>query len=181
MPERPQMPDGPRVCLFGASDPVEGSEAYETARAVGHRLAERGYVVVNGGYGGTMEASARGAVEAGGSAIGVTCALWRSRPNAYVRPVIETPGLPQRLATLLELGTAGAVVLPGSTGTLLELAAVWEEVAHGAIAPRPIVCLGAFWMPLIEMMVSAHPSRGEFIRQVDGPVELAGCFPPTAG
>ena len=175
------MPAGPRVCLFGASDPVEGCPAYETARAVGRLLAERGYVVVNGGYGGTMEASARGAAEASGSAIGVTCSLWRSSPNAYVSAVIPTDSLSQRLAKLLELGTAGAVVLPGSTGTLLELAAVWEEVAHGAIAPRPIVCVGAFWRPLIDMMISARPSRGEFIRQVDSPAELGRHFEPAAG
>jgi len=48
------------VSVFGANDAREGDEAYETARAVGRKLAESGYAVANGGYGGTMEASARG-------------------------------------------------------------------------------------------------------------------------
>lgn len=36
-------------------------------------LAERGHIVLNGGYIGTMEAVSRGAAEAGGHVIGVTC------------------------------------------------------------------------------------------------------------
>ncbi|MCY2925502.1 MAG: hypothetical protein NT031_08690 [Planctomycetota bacterium] len=57
------------VSVFGSADPAEGSPEYETARRVGEALAGLGYGVVNGGYGGTMAGSARGAAEAGGQAV----------------------------------------------------------------------------------------------------------------
>ena len=52
------------VSIFGSSLPREGSGAYEEARRLGHLLAKAGMAVCNGGYGGLMEASARGAREA---------------------------------------------------------------------------------------------------------------------
>ncbi len=60
------------ITAFGSSRPQPGSQAYETAQALGAALAKSGFVVANGGYGGTMEATARGAREAGGTTIGVT-------------------------------------------------------------------------------------------------------------
>ncbi len=49
------------ITVFGSSRPQPGSQAYETAQALGAALAKSGFVVANGGYGGTMEATARGA------------------------------------------------------------------------------------------------------------------------
>ncbi|MBZ5546303.1 MAG: hypothetical protein LAO07_22005, partial [Acidobacteriia bacterium] len=52
------------VTVFGSSHPAEGSAAYEDARRLGRLLVEGGLAVCSGGYGGLMEASARGAREA---------------------------------------------------------------------------------------------------------------------
>ena len=173
-------PEPPAVSVFGANDPVEGTAAYETARAVGAELARLGYAVANGGYGGTMEASARGAKECGGTTIGVTCALWKSSANRYVDRCVQTHSLGERLATLVELGTGGYVALPGATGTLLELATVWERTAKRMMDRRPIVCMGGFWRPLLEMMVAARPGSGETVALVERGEELAAHFPPRA-
>ena len=94
------------VVLFGSGEPAEGEADYELARAVGRKLAELGYAVANGGYGGTMEASARGAAEGGSEAIGVTCSVWSARANPYCRHVIVTDTLAERVA--VELGRASA-------------------------------------------------------------------------
>ena len=42
------------VAVFGSSAPVPDSEEYEEARRLGAELAEAGFVVATGGYGGTM-------------------------------------------------------------------------------------------------------------------------------
>lgn len=175
-------PEQAVVSVFGANDAAEGSVAYETARAVGAQLARLGYAVANGGYGGAMEASARGAKACGGTTIGVTCTLWKSSPNQYMDRCVQTHSLAERLATLVELGSSGYVVLPGATGTLLELALVWERTAKGMTDRRPIVCVGEFWRPLLEMMAVARCDSGEHVALVERGEDLAAHFPPcTAG
>ncbi len=57
------------VSVIGPGDATP--ELIELAEEVGRRLAELGVTVVCGGSGGVMEAAARGAREAGGSALGI--------------------------------------------------------------------------------------------------------------
>ncbi|HXX63828.1 MAG TPA: hypothetical protein VEO56_08530, partial [Bacteroidota bacterium] len=38
--------------------------------------------------------------------------------------------------------------LKGGTGTLLELAAVWELMTKNMLAERPVLALGDFWRPV---------------------------------
>ncbi len=168
------------VAVFGSGEPPEGSAAYATAQAVGRAVAELGYAVANGGYGGTMEASARGAKAAGGRTIGVVCSVWRSAPNAFLDETIGTASLRERLTRLVDLGTGGYVVLPGATGTLAELAMVWELLAKRLLPRRPLVCVGEFWRPLIEMMSAARAACADYVSQVRGPDELKRCLPRRA-
>lgn len=172
--------NNPVISVFGSGDPAEGSEAYLQARAVGRVLAELGYTIANGGYGGTMEASARGASEAHGRAIAVPCSIWSSKPSEqYFSEIRNTASYDERLATLIELGRAGYVALPGATGTLVELAWVWEHACKGfsKMAVRPIACVGAFWQPLLEMMISQRPRAAEYVHLVEQPEALAEIFP----
>ncbi len=169
------------VSVFGANDPVEGSEPYTVARAVGGQLAELGYVVANGGYGGTMEASGRGAKESGGETIGVTCSIWKTTPNAYIDRIEQTSSFSERLDRLIELGGGGYVALPGATGTLVELAVAWELACKGGgdQSPRPIICVGRFWAPLLEMISSVRPAARQYVRLIESPAELRDILPPT--
>ena len=170
------------VTVFGANDPSDGTSDYETARAVGRVLGEMGFRVANGGDGGTMEASARGARDAGARTVGVTCTLWGSAPNPYIDEVIETRTLGERIQTLIDLGRDGYVVLPGATGTLAELGWVWELACKGFLpardgAPtRPIACVGDFWHPMLDMIAAARPSARECIAFVPSPGDLGKHF-----
>lgn len=166
----------PIVTVFGSSDPAPGEAAYGEALAVGRRLAELGFDIANGGYGGTMEASARGAREGGAAAYGVTCSRWKSSANAWITNVVATGALNERLDKLVELGSAGFVALPGATGTLLELALVWELVAKKFIPPRPIVCWGEFWMPVIGAMTQARAGCEAFVTLARDLRELTAAF-----
>ena len=102
-----------------------------------------------------MFASAEAAAKAGGEVIGVTCtAFKRGRANEYVSREILTSSLNERLNKLIELGD-GYVVLPGGTGTLLELAAVWELKNKGFLdGGKPIILMGEFWRPLVRLMAA---------------------------
>jgi uncharacterized protein (TIGR00730 family) len=141
------------VTVFGTSKADEGGAVWQTAFSLGRQLAEADFTLANGGYGGTMLAAAKGARSVGGSVIGVTCrAFKRGRANEFVTDERPTDSLSERLSTLIALGDA-YVVLPGGTGTLYELADVWENKHKGfAGLNKPILLLGSFWTPLVEMM-----------------------------
>lgn len=136
------------LVIFGGSDCGPTSGLCAAAEEVGRAAAQAGWTVVNGGYGGTMAASARGAREGGGRAIGVTCSIFKSPPNPHLSEIVPTNNLYHRLNALIELGDA-YVVLPGSTGTLAELALVWELVNKRMIPRRPILCWGEYWRPVV--------------------------------
>jgi len=76
-----------KVTVFGGSRPDEAG--YQQALQLGRLLGQAGYAVLTGGYIGTMEAVSRGAAEAGGHVIGVTCEdieQWRKvNPNRWVK------------------------------------------------------------------------------------------------
>jgi len=138
----------PKIVLFGGSAYGEGDAAFDAAENLGRLIATRGWTTVTGGYGGTMLAASRGAARQGGRVIGVTCSAFKSAPNPFLSEVVETNNLLERLGKLIELGDA-YVALPGSTGTLAELAMVWELVNKRLIPARPILCWGEFWRPVV--------------------------------
>src|SRR5512137_2373625 len=112
------------VTVFGGSQPKEGDTSYARAYELGKLLALAGHTVLTGGYIGTMEAVSRGANEAGGYVIGVTCRQierWRSNgANPWVKEERRFETLVERLN---ELTTAcdAAIALPGGPGTLTEV------------------------------------------------------------
>jgi len=71
------------VTIFGSSLPVPGEQEYEDAYTLGKSLALAGLRVCNGGNSGIMEASAKGAFENGGEAIGITIKKFTSY-NKYL-------------------------------------------------------------------------------------------------
>jgi uncharacterized protein (TIGR00725 family) len=143
------------VSVFGTGRAKAGDKNYKLAEQLGRLLAEAGFAIANGGYGGIMEASAKGAKEAGGEVIGVTClAFGRGSANKFVSREIITKTLKERLDKLIELGGA-YVVLEGGTGTLLELAMVWELKNKGFLDGwKPIIILGEYWKPLVELVAT---------------------------
>lgn len=161
------------VTVFGSGNVNEGDAVFDMALTLGRRLAKAGFTLANGGYGGTMMAAAKGAASAGGEVIGVTCrAFKRGRVNTYVTDERPTETLSERLAMLIALGDA-YIVLPGGTGTLLELAEVWEHKNKG-FADKPILLLGDFWTPLVEMMTAQDMRCRACVQIVNDAVQAVG-------
>jgi hypothetical protein len=148
------------ITVFGSSRPREGHPDYETARELGRRLAERGFTVCSGGYGGVMEGVSRGAKESGGRVVGVTAKTFHSHTNRWVDEEIRMESWHDRLFELIRRGD-GYVACKGGTGTLAELAVVWEMQNKKLMrAEKPFVVLGGFWTPVLDFVRVAERERG---------------------
>jgi uncharacterized protein (TIGR00730 family) len=135
------------VAVFGAAFLEENGPAYRTAFTLGAEIARRGWSVASGGYGGTMAAASRGATDARGHTIGVTCeTLNRAgrRTNPWVTEEIRCPTVRDRLMTLVRMSDA-AVALDGGIGTLLEIAFGAVQMQTGELTPRPLLLMGKVW------------------------------------
>ncbi len=147
------------VTIFGSARPQPGSPGYENAFLLGQALARAGFAVCNGGYAGTMEAAAKGAREAGGHTIGVTCDLFTRVANPWIVEEVRTPRLTDRIIKLAEMGSA-YVILPGGTGTLLELAYVLEMVNKRFSIEKPVVLQGPYWQPVLQPLEEEMRQEG---------------------
>ncbi len=161
------------ITIFGTSKAAPGDDVFETAEKIGAALAKKGFTIANGGYGGTMLAAAKGAKQAGGEGIGVTCSTFgRTTPNEFLTSRIVTDSLEERLNRLIELGDA-YIVLPGGTGTLLELAHVWElKNKRFAGADKPIIMVGEFWKTLLQLIESADPDSIRYLDTAENPGQV---------
>ncbi|MGB8226205.1 MAG: LOG family protein [Sedimentisphaerales bacterium] len=163
---------GKIVTIFGTSSVKEGDKVFNLAYELGKLCAQAGFTIANGGYGGTMLAAAKGAKQAGGKTIGVTCsAFGPRRPNEFITENIITENLAQRVAKLIEIGAA-YVVLPGGTGTLLELADVWELTNKGFVnPPKPIILLTDFFRPLLDIIAADDKNSVKLITIAQTPAQ----------
>ena len=158
------------VTVFGASQTGPGETLYLESLALGKLLAEAGFSVATGGYIGTMEAVSRGAAEAGGHVIGVTCSeieTWRSATaNAWVLEEQKQATLIQRLDVLIQQCDA-ALALPGGIGTLAEILVTWNRLAINSISPRPLILIGRGWKNTISTFLE---QQNAYISPKDRPL-----------
>jgi uncharacterized protein (TIGR00725 family) len=166
------------ITVFGSSRPHEGDADYEEARTLGRALARHGFSVCSGGYAGVMEAASRGAKEAGGRTLGVTADFFKNaKLNAWADVEVRKQTWQERLFELIERAD-GFVACKGGTGTLVELAVVWEMLNKSVMQTKPFAVLGDFWRPVVERVREVelgHPAPwGEANERI---VHVA----PTAG
>ena len=140
------------ISVFGSSTPESGSEPFVSAYLAGRLLAEAGFAVATGGYGGTMTAVSQGASEVGGHVIGVTSDQIEEfrpiGPNEWVKEEIRHKTLRDRLLHLI-VHNDGMIVLPGGIGTLSEMTLAWSFLQVGEIEKRPLILLGELWQQTI--------------------------------
>jgi uncharacterized protein (TIGR00730 family) len=155
------------ITVFGGSLPVPGSTPYKDAQRLGSLLATSGYTVQTGGYIGTMEAISRGAAEAGGHVIGVTCdeiENWRPvAPNNWVKEEKRCPTLRERLYVLID-ECDGAIALPGGIGTLTEIVLTWAQLQIQPRDQKPLILIGNGWQ---ETLGTFKTVLGDYIPDAD--------------
>ena len=92
------------------------------AEQIGRLIAERGWVLLCGGMFGTMEASAKGAKEAGGLTVGIGPTRDKSELNRYLDlPLLTSMHAGRNYMNVIS-SDALVFVTVGSPGTLSELA-----------------------------------------------------------
>jgi len=172
------------VTVFGSSRPKEGDAEYEEARALGRFLAERGLAVCSGGFGGVMEGVSRGAKEARGKTYGVTAEFFKRQANAWVDTEVRMKTWEERLFELIRLAD-GFAACKGGTGTLVELAVVWEMLNKSVMTGKPMAVVGDFWQPILERVREveqgpAASSQGRMWGEANGNLVHCAATPEEA-
>jgi len=156
------------ITIFGSSIPQYGDEQYTAAEKLGELLALRGFNVCSGGNFGVMEAVSRGAVRNNANAIGITLNSVGFTSNKYLTEEIICTSLFDRITKLIQYGD-GYVILQGGTGTLLELAAVWELMNKDLLTVKPIACHSSMWKEVVSVL-------NDQLRKENRMTDLVKCF-----
>jgi uncharacterized protein (TIGR00730 family) len=156
-----------KVAVFGGAGAKPQDDIYRQAVELGAGLARAGHTVMTGGYIGIMEAASKGAGEAGGHVIGVTCDEIESfrpiKPNPWVTEEWRYVTLADRLMNLVNRCDA-AIAMPGGVGTLAEISILWNQIIIHAIPPKPVILLGDGWKVTFETLMQ---NQGGFITPHD--------------
>lgn len=122
------------IGVMGSGRPLSPSEE-KLARDVGRLVAEQGWTLLNGGRcSGAMDASARGAHEAGGLVIGILPDRDLSDASEHLDVAIVT-GMGEARNVVNVLTCEVVIALPGGAGTL-------SEIALALQAGKPVVAIG---------------------------------------
>jgi uncharacterized protein (TIGR00730 family) len=168
------------VTVFGSSRPREGAADYEEARALGRTLVDTGFTVCSGGYGGVMEAVSRGAKEVGGKTYGVTAEFFKTaKVNPWIDVEVRVKTWEERLFELIRIAD-GFVACKGGTGTLVELAAVWEMLNKSVISGKPFAVLGDFWRPILDRVREVELGHPAPWNEATGPLVHVAATPRNA-
>ena len=139
------------MTVFGSTRTPENDPYYEKARGLGKRIVEElHYSIVTGGGPGIMEASNRGAYEAGGNSIGLLIELPEGQvTNKYLTGKMMFHHFFSRKVAL-SFSAEAYVFFPGGFGTLDEFSEILTLVQTLKISQVPIILVGVeYWEPLV--------------------------------
>jgi uncharacterized protein (TIGR00730 family) len=142
---------GPAVSVFGSARTPPDSPEYDAGVRLGRGLTEAGFAVITGGGPGAMEAANKGALEAGGTSVGLGIELpFEQGLNPYVDIGVNFRYFFVR-KTMFVKYAQGFVVLPGGLGTLDELFEALTLVQTRKVTRFPIVLYGTgYWQGLVD-------------------------------
>lgn len=155
-----------RVAVFGFADAKPQDKLYQDAYKVSYALAKAGYVVVDGGGPGVMQAASRGAKAAGGKVIGVTLYPKDAKnfegrdPNNPIDVEIKTETYVERTLTLMKEGQV-YVVFNGGSGTMSEFAMAWGLARIYFGHHKPLILYGNFWKEIMQVLKKNLKDRPE--------------------
>ncbi len=126
-----------RIGIIGGNFPDMVS--LKNAYTMGELIAKEEFILVNGGMGGVMEASAKGAKSAGGLVIGILPGKKSNEGNKYTDIIIPT-GLGYMRNPLVILNSDILIAINGSYGTL-------SEIAYAQIYKKTVFGLNTWNIP----------------------------------
>ncbi|SCK32241.1 TIGR00730 family Rossman fold protein [Streptomyces sp. WMMB 322] len=153
---------GPAISVFGSARTPVDSPEYEAAVRIGAALTEAGFGVITGGGPGAMEAANKGALEAGGTSVGLGIELpFEQGLNPYVDIGVNFRYFFVR-KTMFVKYAQGFVVLPGGLGTMDELFEAMTLVQTRKVTRFPIVLFGSgYWQGLVDWLHGSVVAQGK--------------------
>jgi hypothetical protein len=138
------------VSFFGSKCTPPSHPYYKLACAAAKLLTKKGYTIITGAGGGIMEASNKGAYEAGGTSVGLNILIPQMQiPNNYINYLMEFRYFFVRKVMFTKHSRA-FVVFPGGFGTLDELFETLSLVQAQRIEPVPVILVNkAYWLELL--------------------------------
>lgn len=173
------------LCVYCGSNAGTGFDYVGAARGLGRRIAEEGLRLVYGGARvGCMGAVADGALEAGGTVIGVLPEALRARELAHpgLSELHIVGSMHERKSLMADLSD-GFVALPGGAGTLEEIFEMWTwaQLGHHA-KPCAFLNVNGFYGALVgflDQLVTTgfvRPAHRDMLIVADEPESLiAAC------
>lgn len=150
-----------RVAFFGDASAKENDQHYIDAFETAKLVAENGYITVNGGGTGVMQAATLGAKEGGGK-VEIVIINPKKRMNNYEGldekngklsdKVIKTKNYPDRLNKLMEIADA-FVIFKGGVGTLSEVGLTWEMAKFEYGKHEPLLFFGNEWKEVVGKII----------------------------
>jgi uncharacterized protein (TIGR00730 family) len=169
------------IAVLGSARIERPDPRWDLAHKLGTLIAQHGFAVVTGGYGGLMASVGQGAHESGGKVIGLPMRHWDNlEPNQWNAELRWSDGYGTRLEHLLRC--SGVVALPGGVGTLSEMAVIWAA-AQTEPNPPSIVLLGDSWPALIKAIgenLVVGPADLKLLRIVATPEEAVQALTAAA-
>jgi len=152
---------GPAVSVFGSARTKPLDPNYTLGVEVGRALVHAGYAVITGGGPGSMEAANKGALEAGGTSVGLGIELpFEQGLNRYVDLGVNFRYFFAR-KTMFVKYAQGFIVLPGGFGTLDELFEAVTLVQTRKVTSFPLVLMGtAYWGGLLTWLRETAATTG---------------------
>lgn len=141
------------VSIFGSARTKPADPHYAAAVETARLLAEAGIPVITGGGPGIMEAASRGAMEAGGTALGCNIRLpMEQKPNPFLQKYFTSRFFFVRKVLMFKY-SYGYVIMPGGIGTLDELFEALTLIQTKKILDFPVVLFGShYWEPVQSML-----------------------------
>jgi uncharacterized protein (TIGR00730 family) len=142
---------GAAISVFGSARTPPGHPEYAAAERLGAALARAGYAVITGGGPGIMEATNKGASEAGGISVGLGIELpFEQQLNDWVDIGVQFRYFFAR-KTMFVKYAQGFVVFPGGFGTLDELFEALTLVQTTKVTSFPVILYNsAYWSGLLD-------------------------------
>ena len=144
---------GPAITVFGSARTPQNHHLYADARKAGHLLAENGFAVITGGGPGIMAAANQGALDGGGTSVGLNIQLPNETiNNGFQNISVNFHYFYARKVCFLK-HCDGIICFPGGFGTMDEFFEIVTLIQTGKTDPMPVALVGtAYWNNLIEFL-----------------------------
>jgi len=166
--------------FFGSARTSPDDPDYKLARETARIVGESGLAVITGGGPGIMEASNRGAQDAGALSIGLNIELpFEQGGNPYCDIALDFHYFFARKIMFVRYAS-GFVVFPGGYGTMDELWEALTLIQTGKVTEFPVVLVGTdYWRGLVDWVRERMLAEGkiapddvDLLRLTDDPVEV---------